>query len=601
MRLNALLPLLLAAAASSVAAAPPAAKRAAAPAEEMLIKAMRDELARTLETLQIAKLDKPYFVSYLVPDETALAVSAHLGAVVSRSEYRHRSVKVELRVGDRKLDNTGYLGAPSSGSGMRFYYGSSSLPLEDDYGEIRRQLWLATDAAYKKAVEDLAKKRAALETSSRGDDAPDFSEEPAAQVEDVAAVPPPPVAAVEAVARTLSSAFNETPEVTASLVQVHARALLTRYLNSEGSSFKRSSPRLVLTVNAATQAADGTPLEDAFLAAGQALADLPPTERLRGEALELGNRLGRLRQAPVLQSYNGPVLFEGQAAAEVFAQAFAPKLLATRLPVVDQALSGYVRMQGALENPFLDRIGGRVLAAGVSVVDDATAARKEGALLLGRYAVDDEGVPARQTTLVANGFLKALLSTRTPVRTIAHSTGNRRGDGPLPSNLLVTSANAVGAAEMRMALLALVKERGAPFGLIVKRLGSPAMAMRPFAGSSPMMGLSQDANRIENACLVVKLLPDGTEEPVRVAEIVGVGPEQFKDIKAVSNEPTVHTTYVTPPGLRNFSYGFALPGSRELVSLVVPALLFEELSVRKPSGEIPRPPVGSHPSFAQNQ
>jgi hypothetical protein len=35
----------------------------------------------------------------------------------------------------------------------------------------------------------------------------------------------------------------------------------------------------------------------------------------------------------------------------------------------------------------------------------------------------------------------------------------------------------------------------------------------------------------------------------------------------------------------------------ELVSCVVPALLFKDVSLRKPGSEIPRPPVAAHPHF----
>ena len=43
-------------------------------------------------------------------------------------------------------------------------------------------------------------------------------------------------------------------------------------------------------------------------------------------------RLAGLREVAPAERYNGPVLFEGQAAAELFAQGFAPRLLASRIP-----------------------------------------------------------------------------------------------------------------------------------------------------------------------------------------------------------------------------------------------------------------------------
>ena len=66
---------------------------------------------------------------------------------------------------------------------------SGQLPLEDDYQEIRRQIWLAADGAYKEALENLSKKRAALQNRTRTEELADFSrEEPFTVADDTAPV-----------------------------------------------------------------------------------------------------------------------------------------------------------------------------------------------------------------------------------------------------------------------------------------------------------------------------------------------------------------------------------------------------------------------------
>ena len=49
-----------------------------------------------------------------------------------------------------------------TGEGLAASLGDLSVPLDDNYDAIRRQIWLATDAAYKRAVSVFAKKKAAL-------------------------------------------------------------------------------------------------------------------------------------------------------------------------------------------------------------------------------------------------------------------------------------------------------------------------------------------------------------------------------------------------------------------------------------------------------
>ena len=66
--------------------------------------------------------------------------------------------------------------------------GAVLAPLDDDFDVLRRQLWLATDAAYKRAVNVFARKKAAFQNRTSTDALPDFSKE--APVETVL----PPVA-----------------------------------------------------------------------------------------------------------------------------------------------------------------------------------------------------------------------------------------------------------------------------------------------------------------------------------------------------------------------------------------------------------------------
>src|SRR6185436_11897113 len=157
--------------------------------------------------LQLEGLEKPYFISYRMMDARAETVGAQFGSTVDRSESRGRSVAVEVRVGSPDLDNTNFPTGGFGGGGNPAF----SLATDDHYDVLRRQLWLATDRAYKQAVEQLSRKKAILQNRTRTDVLPDFSPQPPATITDLRPGKPLDLNQAEALARELSALFREAP------------------------------------------------------------------------------------------------------------------------------------------------------------------------------------------------------------------------------------------------------------------------------------------------------------------------------------------------------------------------------------------------------
>jgi len=124
--------------------------------------------------------------------------------------------------------------------------------------------------------------------------------------------------------------FRQTPDVNTSEVDLSAENSYTRYLNSDGTSYTRRQPSINFNAHAATQAEDGTPLDDFVWLHGRSLADLPSEQDLAARVRSLAGRLKDLRAASTLENYNGPVLAESDAAAQLFRLEFLPSLLGTR-------------------------------------------------------------------------------------------------------------------------------------------------------------------------------------------------------------------------------------------------------------------------------
>ena len=534
--------------------------------EGVLFEAMRDELDRSMQSLSMEDMEKPYFLAYRVDEVQGFRVSARFGALESRSPSIRRTLTVELRVGSPRFDNTNFLFSNYRSGG------STSLPLDDDYHELRRQIWLATDFAYKSAHRALANKRAALQNRSR-EELPDFAPADPTRSFDQPDPSVWPIEDAESLARDLSAVFKQIPGIDRSSVQAMLDNRCSYYINSEGTAYVHERPSVQVSAWASTQTADGTFLEDVERYQSR-FDELPALEALAPRVRAMAEALSGRREAESLDRYSGPVLFEGQAAAELFADVFAPKLLAVRVPSADGAR--FERTAARARNSFVDKIGARVLPRFLDVSDDPTVDRFGEHRLHGGYRVDDEGVPAAPTLLVERGRLKTLLTTRNPVQGVEARAGNRRGIGPLPSNLIVGTDNGLSPNALGEELMALAEERGNEFGIVVRRLSGRSIVR------------------------AVKAYPDGREVPIRKAELSGFSVSAFKDIVAVSETPTVHTLRfptARTSTLRATSAVFGSPRYDTTGSVVVPDLLFEEVTLRRPLGNPPKPPVAGHPYF----
>lgn len=544
-----------------------------APAQDdVVMRAMRDELDRSMKQLQLENLEKPYFIAYRVVDSESTSVSARFGALDSSSQGRSRRITVEVRVGSYQLDNTNFLSFNFNMSSMvQAFGGTAQLPLDDDYKELRRQIWLVTDATYKKAVEDLAKKRAALENKVDSDRTPDFSKASPTQTAEAGMPVHVDRAQWEAEVRDLSALFRAMPDIYTSGVSLSATNSYVRYLNSEGTWYTREEPRVTFNAHANTQAADGAPLEDSTSLYAQSLEGLPDKDALTARVRALGQRLQDLRASSQMQSYNGPVLAEGDAAPQLFRLIFLPNLLGVRRPMMDTTLG---MRDTQAENPFLDKIGGRVLPDFLSVSDNPTLAEWHGKPLAGTCKVDEDGVPTRETLLVDKGILKTLLTTRDPVRGIEHSSGSRHDGQAAPSNVIVSAENGLSQEDLRARFLAMLKQENKEYGIVLRRMrtsGQPVVAFKVFQ--------------------------DGHEELIHGAQLSGLNAAAFKDIVAASKEQNILTTQIRPEALNILSVGLGDEGFAP-VTLAVPSLLFDDVTVHKLRGENAKPPIVPSPFAA---
>jgi PmbA/TldA metallopeptidase C-terminal domain len=574
-------------------------------ADDVVMRAMRDELERSMRKLQLENLQKPYFISYRSVETQGCSMGASFGALTNSycepaasDHARSRNLSVEVRVGDYTRDNTNFF-APMMNAGVArpLGTGGTSVPIDDNYDEIRRQLWLSTDSAYKNALDAYAKKKAALENRTRTEDAPDFSKEEVVKFEQ----PRPSISwnrvELEKTVKSLSALFRETPGIDGSSVMLTSNMWLTRYVNSEGTSYIRGATGATITINADAQASDGMPITDFEVIHANSIDQLPPRDEIIKRIRGLQSRLERLTKATGVDRYTGPVLFESDAAAELFLQALGSALAGVPRVVVDDLR--FERMYSA-NGGFAERIGTRVLPEFLTVTDDPSAREFHKQPLFGGYDVDDDGVTPHPTILVDKGILKTLVHTRALIPGTTRSTANRRGNGPMPSNLLITSDKSRTSEELKAELLRMTKQRGNGFGIVVKRMANP-MTQNPLNRSRIiiMTGGNGPGNiSVEPLIEAYKVFPDGHEELVRNLSLNSLTLASFKDIVAVSDAASVYTAgmrmTIRSPAMM---MSFLPPGGPSFVSVGTPAMLFDDMTLQRPTGDVPNLPFTKHPFF----
>jgi len=568
------------------AAAAPAPGPRARVDDAAVRKAMVDELQRTMNGLRLGEEPKPYYAAYTISDLDQATVSATYGAVTAEHSFRARLLRTDLRVGDPTFDNTNF---EDGGSHVE------SLPIEDDYAALRRELWLRSDEAYKTALETLARKRSAAEGQAAGaedEGADDFSKDPPVRGEGGAPAPSPaadPAALHDTVVR-LSALFRDYPQLNASHVSTTYAVVRRRMATSEGGWVDDGTRAVRLDVIAETQADDGMKLRSFVPFTALTPAGLPALGDMEKGVRAMADELTALRKAPVAQNGSAAVLFEGPAAAQIVKLLLSEQLGGTPPPKTASAGSDERGQSSELAN----KLGQKVASPLVSVVDDPLQAEGPGkAALLGAYRADDEGIAAQRVALIENGILRSLLMSRTPRKEIARSNGHARAPrfaGPHAhiGNLIVTGRTPLARPALLAQLARSAKAGGADNMYVVRLLDDSTLPGGDADDLSAMFsfGGGHGGPPPVRPLVVYKVQRDGKEQLVRGLTLEGLQARSLREIVAVGKDPVVY----------NFIDGGG-PGTGIPSSIVAPPLLFPDVDIRRQTGKNRKPPLYARPQF----
>ena len=430
-----------------------------------VLKAMLAELRRSQEKLQLGEMERPYYIDYQVTDLQDYFADATLGALRNDQTNIGRLVRVVVRIGDYKQDS--YFG-----QGM----GSVEvMPVENNELALRRQLWLATDKAYKAALSGFTEKRAALKNVENESEVPDFSkEEPVHSIKDLAKLDVD-LDQWKGIVRKTSDLFRLDPALESSEAVLHFRILNRYFVNTEGTVTRGGKAVYNFAFAGSAQAPDGMRIDRSRGYTVIKADELPKPEQIEKDAHELISTFSMLSKAPLIEDdYHGPVLFSADAATALFERLVSRNVLGVRPEIGNAA-----RTSGEFASYYKNR----VLPDFISVVDDPRAKKVDDLTLAGNYEVDDEGVEAHAVTVVEKGILTSYLLGREPIRDFTSSNGRGRAalaGSPRPqiSNLIFRAANGLSFDQLKAKLIQMCKDQGRPYGYYVETTGGPQIAPR---------------------------------------------------------------------------------------------------------------------------
>lgn len=549
-----------------VRAQPAPAAPAPADSRLLLLNALKQELARSREKLKLPGEEPAYYIRYLVREYDDYDLSARFGALLEDSYQNVRQASVEVRVGDYHFDNT----ADDSTEKMfdlddlDRYDPPVVAPLDNDLDALRATMWLQTDAQYKKALSLLHKKRGNRVTRVVEDETVgSFSKEKSEKAVDKAVVVKLDRAAWADRLRRVSAAFKTFPEIFDSQVKLSVNHQ-TRYLvSTEGTEL--ITERLIYGVHmsAAGRAADGLMVSHfkSFYGAGE--GELPDEKGLAAAVQQLAKDIVRLRQAPMMDPFNGPAILLPEAAGVFFHEALGHRLEGERQND---------NKEGAT---FKGQIGKPILPTFLTIMDDPSLARVGTISLNGHYRFDDEGVASRPVALVDRGVLRNYLKSRTPVKGSPQSNGHGRAEGTLDpigrmGNTIVRSDKRVPYTRLKQMLLEEVKRQGKAFGLIIADISGGQTNTTTYDFQA-FKGMPRIVYRVDGKT--------GKEELVRGVEFVGTPIGSLNRIVAASDTTGVFN------GFCGAESGY-VP-----VSTVAPALLISEIELQRTRRAMERSPI----------
>lgn len=557
--------------------------------EEICYEAMEDEIEQNMAALHLDQLQSPYFISYLISDAQVTSIATSLGGIFYASQKPYRGKDVTVLVGDDKCNNTHFFDIDNYVSS---YKSSGTVSIDNDYYNIRQNLWLATDKLYKNNAENLETKKAIIQNDNipqKMVNMPDRSPIVSKNFSEETHTTPIDLEQYKTTLSDLSKLFYNYPDFTNSGVNLYAFQANAYYLDSEGLKYKQPFNIVCLYIYAETLAEDGEPISDDKKIYITDIQQLPNINTLKKQITEFADQLNALRKAPAMSEiYNGPMIFADEAAALLMEKCFFQNhdgLMASRKPISSNSIIFWDSENPNKDNPSAMLMNKKIISRDLTLKSRNTLTQYNGIPLIGSFQHDAEGYASEdEQLLIENGVLMQLLSDRQPADNAAYSNGHRRlaitsrrlTTDLGPGVVEMTSKNKTSYNQLKKKLINMAKAEDYDYCYIVTKLIDDINYTHLDIETSFDPNAS-NKNLYPLFCYRINV-KTGEEELVRMTQMPAPSIKNFKKIVSVSSEQQVFNT-MKKRGRSNSYYSFRCLFGIPTSFILPKAFLFEEMEI----------------------
>lgn len=379
--------------------------------DSIIIKAMKDELKRNMDSLQAPGVIRPFYLNYIANRFKRFEVRAELGGLVL-STVMPWDMKgaTQLMLGNFKRNSEIQMGQ----------FLSTGIQAQPDYISIRRSFAKSTDDAYKYNQNTYAQKMAALAQNpvpASIEKIPEMQ-----RVMPITDLQPGynydiNQQRMNDLACQLSAIFKDYKDLTNTSVNISGVYDDTYRVTSENVVLKQPHSYVTISVSAMVTATDESRIVDGIKWNFTTPDEIPSVEDLTAQVKAFATRFSALKDAPLMDDdYKGPVLYEEMAAAYPFTE---------NLLAYDKFFSRTMLMHN--DKSLGNKIGKKIMDPRITIKNYSDKKEYNGVKLMGAYAMDADGIkPAAEMTLVDKGIFKMQLNRTTPSEFSTHSTGSAR-------------------------------------------------------------------------------------------------------------------------------------------------------------------------------